>query len=434
MRFNSTRNRTSTVDLPTAVLTGLAPDGGLYLPERLPSLPHAFWDQLPNLDFIEVATDFLAALVGNALAKDELRATIEGAFTFDAPLVPVTDRISVLELFHGPTLAFKDFGARFMARLMLKLRGTRKLTVLVATSGDTGAAVAAGFHRVPGIDVYVLYPSQRVSPLQEKQLTTWGDNITALEIEGTFDDCQRMVKAAFLDPGLSDLGLTSANSINIARLLPQCTYYLRAMQQLRRAEPVVFSVPSGNLGNVCAGIMAHLVGLPVERFVVAQNANDAFEQYLQTGVVPERRATRTLSNAMDVSVPSNLERLTGLLSLEQLRHLTMSSTLDDQGTLAVMARVDRAHGVVLDPHTAVGWHGAEQALDQLGPGVQAIVLATAHPAKFPEVVEEAMGRRSDTPERLRSMVDRRKVAYRLPPDHQALEDALRGRLSALSAD
>ncbi|MFO1522185.1 MAG: threonine synthase, partial [Kiritimatiellia bacterium] len=314
MKFISTRNPTAPgVDLKEAVLRGLPPDNGLYLPETIGRLPDGWLDGLADRSFPEIAQDVAQALLGDSITPADLHAIIARSLTFDAPLHRLDEDTSVLELFHGPTLAFKDFGARFMAAMMgwMVRDDDRGLTVLVATSGDTGGAVAAGFHQVPGIRVVVLYPSGRVSPLQEKQLTTLGANITALEVAGSFDDCQALVKAAFLDPALAGhLRLTSANSISLARLIPQAFYYFRAFQQAGDGlTPVVFSVPSGNFGNLTAGLLAKRIGLPVARFLAATNANDEVPEYLESGVFTPRPSIATISNAMDVGNPSNFARM-----------------------------------------------------------------------------------------------------------------------------
>jgi threonine synthase len=425
MELISTQDPDHRVSLQRAVLQSLPADGGLYMPSRIPRLSDDFWRRLPQSSFQELSHSVLDCLIGDALPPGELQSIVDGALSFDAPVVPVAEHMSVLELFHGPTLAFKDFGARFMARLMRRLhRKDDPLTVLVATSGDTGAAVAAGFHGVEGIEVFVLYPHQRVSPLQEKQLTTWGDNIRALEVEGTFDDCQRLVKTAFLDSELRRVRtLTSANSINIARLLPQTLYYFRAWQQMTHDRPVVFSVPSGNLGNLTAGLLAKRMGLPVHRFIAAQNANDAFDRFLATGVVPERTAVATHSNAMDVARPSNLVRIVDLYRGQDVRRDVASASVGDDATLATMAEVHGSHRMTLCPHTAVGWAAAER-YRATAPEVHAVVLATAHPAKFPDPVQRATGHVPTVPERLLRMAARTKQATRIGPAFSPFKDLL----------
>lgn len=394
MRFYSTRQPQSFVDLAEAVLQGLPPDNGLYMPEHFDALPPAFWREARSAAFEELALAMTRQLVGNSVPSADLEGIVKRACAMDAPLVAVGDRF-VLELFHGPTLAFKDFGARFMAQLLAWLnRGTEeKLYILVATSGDTGGAVAAGFAGVDGIEVTILYPQGKVSPLQEKQLTTWGKNIRALEIEGTFDDCQALVKQAFLDTELQrHLRLCSANSINIARLIPQSWYYARAWQQLPdgAADPV-FCIPSGNFGNLTGGLFAHRLGLPVRHFVAATNANDTVPRFLSDGYYLAKPSVETLSNAMDVGNPSNVQRLMNLLgeAAGDWKGLLSGTAVTDAETVATIRQVWEQHGYCLDPHGAVGW----AALDKLGdqwPGHPLVLLETAHPAKFPEVMLQAL--------------------------------------------
>ncbi|MGF1510733.1 MAG: threonine synthase [Myxococcota bacterium] len=426
MRFYSTQDHGLRVTLEQAVLQSLPADGGLYLPERIPRLGEAFWSSFHHQSFSELGFHVARSLLGDAVSPQVLETVVNGSLDFDAPLVQLTENEFILELFHGPTLAFKDFGARFMARLMSHLRTDSEVTVLVATSGDTGAAVAAGYHRVQGMTVYILYPSGRVSPLQEKQLTTWGDNVIALEVDGTFDDCQSLVKAAFLDVDLQKKRtLTSANSINLARLIPQSFYYFRAIQQLRSDDPTTIVVPSGNLGNVTAGLLAHRMGLPVSHFVAAQNQNDSLVQYLRTGHVPDRTAVRTHSNAMDVAQPSNLARVVDLFRDEKdgPEPLLTADSVDDEDTLDAMRRVYERHRVFLDPHTAVGWVAAERLNPVGGPKV---VLATAHPAKFPEAVRIATGRTPPMPERLAAFQRRTKKARPMSAEYAELRAILSG--------
>jgi threonine synthase len=429
MRYHSTGDPTRLVSLGEAVLNSLPPDRGLYVPETLPKLPASFWSRRGDLSFPELAFEIARPFLESDLDPDAIRSVVEGAITFDAPLVPVAEGIAVLELFHGPTLAFKDFGARFMARLMAKLRAKAddELTVLVATSGDTGAAVAAGFFGVEGVRVFVLFPKGRVSDVQEQQLTTFGGNITAVEVEGTFDDCQALVKRAFLDPELARrCTLTSANSINIARLIPQAFYYARAWQQrAARGHSPAFCVPSGNLGNLTAGLLARAMGLPVDRFVAATNANDGFVRYLARRPLSDGPATRTLSNAMDVAIPSNLVRIEALFGrdLAALGDVVRGWAFDDDATLDTMARVHRDFGYVLDPHTAVGWRAAE-ALRSSEPDRDVVVLATAHPAKFPEAVAHAVGHAPEPPPQLAHALAQPKKSVAMPADLDALRALL----------
>ncbi|MGA0846425.1 MAG: threonine synthase, partial [Luteolibacter sp.] len=341
MRYHSTQDSSRHVDLKEAVLRSLPPDNGLYMPESWPVLPESFWKHWREMSFQDLAMAVAEAVFGEDVPSADLRDIVNGTVQFDAPLVTLAPGDHVLELFHGPTLAFKDFGARFMARLMAWLtRGdTRPLTVLVATSGDTGGAVASAFHRVPGTRVVILYPSGMVSGLQEKQLTALGDNITALEVDGTFDDCQRMVKAAFLDRELAEgLNLTSANSINLARLVPQCFYYFRAVQQLPVHCKPVFVVPSGNFGNLTAGLIAMRLGLPIERLVAATNVNDVVPRYLESGNYEPLPTRSTISNAMDVGAPSNFVRMQALHggSLSSLKSCVSGFAFSDDDTRAAI--------------------------------------------------------------------------------------------------
>ncbi|MCF7675865.1 MAG: threonine synthase [Akkermansiaceae bacterium] len=415
MRYLSTNDPSRRVSLKEAVLDSLPPDHGLYLPERLPVLDAAFWRDWRGMSFEETGVRVAGAFFGGEVPEETLAALTREALSFDAPLVPVTARQQVLELFHGPTLAFKDFGARFMARLMgwLARDDEGGLTVLVATSGDTGGAVAHAFHGVPGIRVVILYPSGKVSGLQEKQLTALGGNISALEVDGTFDDCQRLVKAALLDPGVTACRrLTSANSINIARLVPQTFYYIHGSRQLAEGVEPVFVVPSGNLGNLTAGLLAERMGLRVRHFVAALNRNDAIGPYLAGAPYQPRPSVPTLSNAMDVGAPSNFARLLAICGHD---HRAMVSrlrafTVSDGETLATIREVAASHGYQLDPHGAVGWHAATRWLRD-HPDSTTIILETAHPAKFPEVMDRALGPGQVlVPERLARVAAEPKVA------------------------
>lgn len=431
MNYYSTEGRSAPASCREAVLRGLAPDGGLYLPEAIPRLAEdtLFGESDDHAVLAALARPFFEGEVPPA----ELDALIRGAVSFEAPLVELDKSTLVLELFHGPTCAFKDFGARFMARLMsyfCRNEDTDK-TVLVATSGDTGSAVAHGFFGVEGVQVVVLYPSGKVSPLQEKQLTILGGNITALEIEGTFDDCQRLVKQAFLDPELQNRkGLTSANSINIARLLPQSFYYVLAARYLRRMRGgtlprLWFSVPSGNFGNLTGGLIAERMGLPVERFIAATNSNNVFVDYLQTGVFSPRPSVRTISNAMDVGSPSNFARIAALFrgSLEAARKAIAGASFDDDQTRSAIREAAQRYDYLLDPHGAVGYLGLRQCLPQAFEGA-GVLLATAHPAKFLEIMEEVTPGRVELPERLSAALCGRKQAELLPADFSSLKERL----------
>ncbi len=427
MNYHSTKSPGRLVGLKEAVLHSLPPDNGLYMPERLPRLaegPSDFWRDWRRRSFIDNSTTLARAFFGDDVPPGELERIVGEALSFDAPVVEPLDGRRVLELFHGPTLAFKDFGARFMARLMTWLArdDPGDLTVLVATSGDTGGAVADAFHRVEGVRVVILYPSGMVSGLQEKQLTTLGDNIEALEIDGSFDDCQRMVKAALLDGALARrLHLTSANSINIARLVPQCFYYIEAARQLPEGSEPVFVVPSGNLGNLTAGLLAARAGLPTGHFIAATNANDVVPRYLADGRYEPRPTIRTISNAMDVGAPSNFTRISELLGddTDRMRSQITAFSFDDTATRAAIREVHAQCGYVLDPHGAVGWLAAD-AWRATRPDDPTVVLATAHPAKFPDVIEEELGPGAvETPERLARLSHREKHATPMPADEAA---------------
>lgn len=427
MDYLSTRHTAPPASLKEAVLDSLPADNGLYLPARLPVLDAAFWRDWRSLSLQEIGVRVAQAFFGEDVPAETLRQLTTEALSFDAPLVEVAERQHVLELFAGPTLAFKDFGARFMARLMgwLARDDDRTLTVLVATSGDTGGAVADAFHGVPGIRVVILYPQGKVSGLQELQLTTLGGNITALEVAGTFDDCQRLVKAALLDPELAgSMRLTSANSINISRLVPQIFYYIHSARLLPEGVAPVMVVPSGNLGNLTAGLLAERLGLPVRHFVAANNRNDVLSEYLAGQPYQPRASVATLSNAMDVGAPSNFARLLALFDddREAMCRRISGCTVSDAETLTTIRQVAAAHGYQLDPHGAVGWVAATR-WRTAHPDDTTIVLETAHPAKFPEVMDRALGPDQVTiPERLARLADRTKCAIPLAaktPDFHA---------------
>lgn len=428
MRYYSLHKQAPPVDFQTATIAGQAPDGGLYFPERIPRFAPAFLTNLKTMPRAEVAFEVIRPYVGAAIPADVLRGICAETVDFEFPLVPVTERIAALELFHGPTLAFKDVGARFMSRCLsyFSRQQTAPITVLVATSGDTGGAVADGFLGVEGVEVVILYPSGKVSPLQELQLTTLGQNITALEVRGNFDDCQRLVKQAFLDPVVTEYRqLTSANSINVARWLPQQFYYCYALQRWTPKSPPVVAVPSGNFGNICAGLLAHASGLPIGHFVAACNANSAVADYLRTGTFTARTAVATLSNAMDVGNPSNFGRI---LELFEQRHTAISQLISgaiitDEQTTATIRRVYHETGYLLDPHGAVALRALEDYLAD-HPADQGIVLATAHPVKFPEVVEPVIKAEVPVPTAVRGLLTRTKQSVLLEPEYAALQEFL----------
>jgi len=434
MKYRSTLHRSPEVSLRDAVLHGSAPDGGLYMPVEIPHLKEDFLERLSSLTLPEIALEVGALFAGDEIPTQVLRKIVDEAFNFPLPLVTLGERLHILELFHGPTLAFKDFGARFMARLMAYFvqESGKALTVIVATSGDTGSAVAQAFLSVPGIHVVILYPAGRVSTAQEKQLTTLGQNITALEVSGSFDDCQRLAKQALVDPVVTEkITLTSANSINIARLIPQSFYYFAAVAQLGRPESLpVFSVPSGNFGNLTGGLLAKRMGLGVAQFIAPTNANDVVPEFLRSGKLIPRASRHTISNAMDVGNPSNFARIVDLYEndLQAIRHDILGCSFSDEQTLRVMHDVEQRHGYVLDPHTAVGVLGWQTFAKQNQNAAEGIVLATAHPAKFAETVARATGVRPEMPERLAAFLDRPKKSISFPNRFSELQGFL------LSAD
>ncbi len=427
MLYHSTSNSAHRVDLKEAILRSLPPDNGLYMPDALPVLGPDFWTIWRGLSFPETGYAVAHAFFHEDVPAAALKEIVEGALTFDAPLVTLAPGDHILELFHGPTLAFKDFGARFMARLMAWLvrDDDRDLTVLVATSGDTGGAVASAFHRVPGTRVIILYPKGKVSGLQEKQLTTLGDNIAALEIDGSFDDCQRLVKSAFLDRELSErLNLTSANSINLARLVPQSFYYIHSARRLPEGVDPVFVVPSGNFGNLTAGLLAMKLGLPVGKFIAATNINDVVPAYLESGDYQPRPSAATISNAMDVGAPSNFARMQAIFarSWDAMRRMIEGFSFTDDQTRAAIREVKSLYGYEIDPHGAVGWLAA-RAWRAAHRATATITLETAHPAKFIDVMEQEIGS-VEIPERLAILAGREKSAVRLPADENVFKDWL----------
>jgi threonine synthase len=416
MRYRSTSRQAPLTSLRGAVLRGLAPDGGLYMPVEIARRSPEELEEFRRLPFTEVCFRVVRPFAGAEVPEEILWQVVSEAINFPVKLLSLSPGLHILELFHGPTLAFKDFGARFMARLMgYFVRGeTRPLTVLVATSGDTGSAVSHGFLGVPGIRVVILYPSKRISEAQEKQFTTLGENITALEVAGTFDDCQRLVKQAFADEPLNKKAfLTSANSINIGRLLPQMFYHVAAYRQLPVASvPLIVSVPSGNFGNLTAGIFAKRIGLPVAMFVAATNVNDVVPEYLRTGQFHPRLAKPTYSNAMDVGNPNNFPRLLDLCRgrLEYLQREIWGHGATDEETLSEMKAVHQRYGYIADPHTAVGLLGWDAYKREHPEPAQGLVLATAHPSKFAEVVAKAIGAAPPLPDRLAAYLQREKLS------------------------
>lgn len=429
MQLVSTRNPGLRVSLKEAVMTGLPPDNGLYMPVEIPQLPASFFQEAHSWSFEKMSFEVARHLMAGALPEEVLESVVYGALGFDAPLVhPGTDQVSFLELFHGPTLAFKDFGARFMARLMghYVQDEKRELVILTATSGDTGGAVAAGFHQTPGIRVVVLYPEGKVSPLQEKQIAALGGNIHALRVSGSFDDCQALVKQAFLDEELrTQRWLTSANSINIARLIPQSFYYFRAWQQTDPDSRLAFVVPSGNFGNLTAGLFAARMGLPVSGFVAATNANDVVPVYLRTGEFQPRPSTATLSNAMDVGNPSNFARMAYIFQndVQAMGEELSGYAYSDSQTLEAITGLWQTYGYLADPHTAVGYLAAREWASA-HPGLRAAVLATAHPAKFIETVATAIGGDIALPPELSRLVELPILARDISTDYTEFKEAL----------
>jgi len=423
MRYYSTNGNAPIADLHKAVVKGLAEDRGLYMPEKIKQLPKDFFDNIDKMSFQEIAYTVANAFFGEDVEADALKKIVYDTLSFDCPVVKVKDNIYTLELFHGPTLAFKDVGARFMARLLQYFirqeNGKGQVNVLVATSGDTGSAVANGFLGVDGIHVYVLYPKGKVSPIQECQFTTLGKNITAIEVDGVFDDCQALVKNAFMDTELNQhMKLTSANSINVARFLPQAFYYFNAyarMKALGKADNLVMCVPSGNFGNICAALFGHEMGLPIARFIAANNANDIFYNYLQTGRYEPKPSKQTLANAMDVGDPSNFARIYDLYgkSHERISSLISGATYSDEQIRQTMRQCYQETGYILDPHGACGY----QALaDGLKPGEVGVFCETAHPAKFKEKVDDILSIDVDIPARLRAFMQGQKQSVPMTKD------------------
>jgi threonine synthase len=420
MKFYSTKNKDYIVDLKTAVLQSLPPDNGLYMPTEIPVLTKDFINSLQDKSFQDIAYAVAYPYLSEDFTGSAILDIVDHAINFEAPLISLDDQLKVLELWHGPSLAFKDFGARFMAAVMGKfVEGENKqLTILVATSGDTGGAVAAGFLGVEGVDVVILYPKGKVSPLQEKQLTTLGQNITALEVDGTFDDCQALVKSAFLDDEINQrYYLSSANSINISRLIPQAFYYFEALKQLGHTDqPVNFCIPSGNFGNLTAGLLAKQMGLPMNRFIAATNANDIIPQYLETGIYTPRPSTATISNAMDVGNPSNFRRMENLYGhvWNAMKKDIVGYAYNDAETNSAVKEVHDKYAYVIDPHGAVGYLAAIEYQIQY-PNEKIIILETAHPAKFLPVMNPILGE-IKIPERLAILSDKEKVATTMSID------------------
>lgn len=428
MQLYSTRNHSKTVSLKEAVIKGLADDGGLFLPTEIPLLSKDFIANIAAFSAHEIYFEVAQKLIGKEVPSSVLSAIIEEVFDFEIPVVRVHDHLYSLELFHGPTMAFKDVGARFMSRLLSYFYANEQktLNVVVATSGDTGSAVAAGFYDIPGINVFILYPKGKVSYLQEKQLTTWGKNITAIEVEGTFDDCQKIVKQLLSDEKLNKvLSLTSANSINIARLIPQSFYYFSSFAALQPLQkPIVYSVPSGNYGNLTGGVFAQKMGLPIDQFIAASNANDVVPKYLKTGVYQPTHSIQTISNAMDVGAPSNFERLQSLYpEFETFQKMMVGHSFSDAQTKETLKKVYETHDYLLDPHGAVAYLGLMEYLQRHQNKV-GIFLETAHPAKFKDVVDEILHKDIEIPEKLKVFAQKEKRSILIKNEYQSVVEII----------
>lgn len=432
MKYYSTNKNSPLVSFREAVISGLAPDGGLYMPERIPELSKDLW-KTKNLSLHEIGFEVSKQFIDHEIPMPDLERIISNAFNFIIPVFPLERNIFCMELFHGPTLAFKDVGARFMAEVLSHFAKNESglITILTATSGDTGSAVANAFYEKEGIRVMVLYPKNGVSPLQEKQMTSLGKNISAIAVDGTFDDCQRLAKTSFADKEMArGLNLTSANSINIARLIPQSFYYLYAYTLLKsHSDEIVYSVPSGNFGNLTAGILAKRMGMRA-KFIAATNRNNVFTEYLHTGILSPRPSQRTISNAMDVGNPSNFARILNLYSddAEEIKKDISSHSVSDDKTRETILKVFRKKKYLLDPHGSVSYSALQKYFSSLSPfgGGQTtgVVLATAHPAKFREVMEETLGEKVFLPERLQKVMQSKKSAVELPADFSALKEFL----------
>ncbi len=428
MHYYSTNHNTPNVTLELAVTQGLAADRGLFMPERIEPMPASFFSEISAMSFQELSFEVAKKFFGEDIPEYTLQKIVFNTLTFDTPLVEVNENIYSLELFHGPTSAFKDVGARFMARLLSHFLGKEKkmVHVLVATSGDTGSAVANGFLGVSGIKVHVLYPKGKVSDIQEKQFTTLGQNITALEIDGTFDDCQALVKSAFMDEELKKkITITSANSINVARFLPQAFYYFNAWAKLKdKSRDVVFSVPSGNFGNLTAGLFAQKMGLPVKKFIAANNLNDIVFKYLNSGVYKPRPSVSTIANAMDVGDPSNFARILDLFNNDHtaISNIMVGTSYNDDQIRETLLSVYKSTGYLLDPHGAVGYRALKELLKE---GETGIFLETAHPAKFTETVEEVVGKGNvPMPQKLLNFMKGEKLSIEFPSTYETFRGYL----------
>ncbi len=427
MEYYSLNGNAPKVSFSEAVVGGLAPDKGLYFPENISPLPSSFFETIEDMDTIEIGFQTIKQFVGDEIPETELREILTDVLSFDFPVIDIEENIGTLELFHGPTMAFKDVGARFMARCLgyFNKNNENKVTVLVATSGDTGGAVAQGFLGVKGVDVVILYPSGKVSDIQERQLTTLGQNITALKVNGVFDDCQDMVKKAFLDESITNhKQLTSANSINIARWLPQLFYFVFAYKQVKsKKKDIVFSVPSGNFGNICAGIVASKLGLPVKHFVASTNINDTVVRYMNTSKYEPKPSKATISNAMDVGNPSNFIRIQQLFdnNFESLRNRFSAYSYDDESTKEAMKKIYHQSNYIADPHGAVGYLGLKEY--DLKENEFGVFLETAHPVKFLDIVEDTLNTTIDIPLQIQRVLHKEKVSIAIN-DYKELKEFL----------
>lgn len=434
MKLYSTNNKDLRVSFKEALFNSLPGDKGLYMPVEIPVMDPEFIRNLHVFSLPEIAFQVSKTILNRAIPDDDLKSIVSDAINFPAPLVELSDRIHVLELFHGPSLAFKDFGARFMSRVMSYFlrEGEKELDVLVATSGDTGGAVALGFLGVPNTRVTILYPKGKVSPIQELQLTTNAQNIRAIEIEGTFDDCQALVKRAFNDPELKErFRLTSANSINISRLIPQTFYYFNALAQLQRQgfKEVVFSVPSGNFGNIAAGLLAWKMGLPVKAFLAATNINDTVPSFLRTGLYKARPSVQTWSNAMDVGDPSNWVRIMDLFhgDTSELKKVLSAYSFTDEETLQAIKQVHQDHGYIMCPHTAIAWLALKQWMnDHPDEEAAGVFLSTAHPCKFPEIFPDYISEKIDVPMQVKELEGKKRLVVSLGKDFESFKAYLMG--------
>jgi len=427
LKFYSTNNNSLRVTFIDALLSGLSKDGGLYMPENIPDHSNLI-KGIENLDIKDISFVIANSFLSNDFITSDIEDIIHNSISFDAPVVNIYDNINILELFHGPTLAFKDFGARFMARTMEKVvqNNDKEINILVATSGDTGSAVANGFYDVEGINVIILYPSGKVSNIQEKQLTTLDKNIFALEVNGTFDDCQALVKKAFLDNNLkSKLEISSANSINIARLIPQTFYYFNAFSKLNNHKlPLVVSVPSGNFGNLTAGIFAKCMGLPIQMFIASTNSNKTVSNYLNTGEYRPHKTIPTISNAMDVGDPSNMKRIINLYNnLDAIKKDLKSFSISDKDTLKIISNILDKHSYLLDPHSAVGLLGLLKYLNN-DSIVNGLFLGTAHPAKFADIIEPEINKSIDIPNQLHKTINKKKNSTLMNNNYNEFSDYL----------